>query len=347
MLGEQVFAPILSPMARGTGNTTDTMIRMLNLLALLSQTNVPLTIDQIAQAFKEGEPRFQYPDLDASAANEKKRTEARRTAFNRDKKALLDLGVPIVTHTLSGELAGVGAYIIDKEKFATIDFGLTREELDALQFAAAAVQIEQPWVRTAVQWLGGVFESAGAGAVAQIDASSPNLVALFSAVTARAEAHFRYHGRDRVVHPYGVIGRNGFWYLVGRDTGYADQHRTFRVDRIEGDVSTANPGTFEVPEGFVLETSIPTDPKSFGGGDAQVALVRVDANLASGVVREVGDAAVVRRNDDGSVEVNVPCGNFDAFAAWLFGMVDRAVVLSPADVRTRVVEELTRLAGAR
>lgn len=333
-------------MARGTGNTTDTMIRMLNLLALLSQTNVPLTIDQIAQAFNEGEARFRYPDLDQKATNDKKKSEARRTAFNRDKKALVDLGVPIVTTTLSGEKAGVGAYIIDKDKYSMIDFGLTREELDALQFAAATVQIEQPWGRAAIQWLGGVVDSAGTGAVAQMDASSPNLVALFSAVNARAEAKFAYHGRQRVVHPYGVVCRNGFWYVVGKDTGYGEQ-RTFRVDRIEGTVTTGTSAAFEVPGGFVLQTSIPTDPKSFGGGDARKAVVRVDANLASGVQRELGDEAVVGRNQDGSVDFSVPCGNFDAFAAWLFGMVDRAVVISPADVRQSVIDELIRLGGAR
>ena len=346
MLGEQVFAPILSRMARGAGNTTDTMIRMLNLLALLSQTNVPLTIDQIAQAFKEGEERFRYPDLDQNATNEKKKSEARRTAFNRDKKALVDLGVPIVTTTLSGEKAGVGAYIIDKDKYSTIDFGLTRDELDALQFAAATVQIEQPWGRAAVQWLGGVVEGPASGAVAQIDASSPVLVALFSAVTARAVVKFRYHGRDRAVHPYGVICRNGFWYVVGKDTGY-DEQRTFRVDRIEGSVSSGEAGAFTVPEGFVLETSIPTDPKSFGGGDAQKAVVRVDANLVGGVERELGAESVLARNTDGSVDFSVPCGNFDAFAAWLFGMVDRAVVVSPADVRGKVIDELVRLGGSK
>ena len=48
-------------MARGAGNTYENTVRMLNLMALLSHTNVPLTIDQIADQLSEVEPRFRYP----------------------------------------------------------------------------------------------------------------------------------------------------------------------------------------------------------------------------------------------------------------------------------------------
>jgi len=336
VLGEQVFAPILSPMARGTSSNEAT-IRMLNLLALLTETKVPLTIEQIANEMSFLEPQYRYPV----------KASARRTTFNRDKGALVRMGIPVITSTLSGQDAGVGAYIIDKEAYALIDFGLTREELEALQIAAAAVQIEKPWGRQAVQWLGGAVEEPPTSAVAHLSTSSPVLVAVWTAVANRAEVTFSYHGRARTLRPYGVINRNGFWYLVGFDTGY-DAQRTYRIDRIEGDVTSGPAGAFVRPTGFDIESSVPTDPKTFGNGASEHATVRIDANLASGVIAELGRDAVVNENPDtGQIDVKVACGNFDAFRVWLFAMVDRAEVVEPESVRRRIIDELVSLGGAK
>lgn len=336
VLGEQVFAPILTAMARGTSSNEAT-IRMLNLLALLTEAKAPLTIEQIANEMSSLEPQYRYPT----------NPSARRTTFNRDKAALVKMGIPIITSTLSGQDAGVGAYIVDKQAYALIDFGLTPEELDALQAAAAVVQIEKPWGRSAVQWLGGAVEEPPTSAVAHLSTSSPVLVAVWSAVTNRAEITFDYHGRSRTLRPYGVINRNGFWYLVGFDTGYEEQ-RTYRVDRIEGAVVAGDAGTFVRPDGFDIESSVPTDPKSFGNGASEHAVVRVDANLAAGVIAELGQDAVVGENKDtGQVDVRVACGNFDAFRVWLFAMVDRAEVISPEPVRSRIVNELLSMGGAK
>jgi hypothetical protein len=41
----------------------------------------------------------------------------------------------------------------------------------------------------------------------------------------------------------------------------------------------------------------------------------------------------------------VPCGNYPAFRSWLFAMVDRAEVLAPADVRSRIIDDLGVMAG--
>jgi predicted DNA-binding transcriptional regulator YafY len=145
------------------------------------------------------------------------------------------------------------------------------------------------------------------------------------------------------VEPYGLVARNGFWYVVGRDadTGAV---KTFRVDRIDGEVVPGEAGAFERPTRFSLENSFERDSKLFEGGDDKVAVVRVDGRLAPGVVRELGDDAVRAHLPDGSVEVLVPCGNHVAFRNWLFAMVDRAVVVSPKDVRDAVTAELATLA---
>jgi predicted DNA-binding transcriptional regulator YafY len=63
------------------------------------------------------------------------------------------------------------------------------------------------------------------------------------------------------------------------------------------------------------------------------------------VIRELGDDAVVARRSDGSVDVEVSCGNRMAFRSWLYAMVDRAEVLSPESVRAEVIADLERMAG--
>lgn len=325
-------------MARGA-NSSDSTVRLLNLVALLTQATKPMSIEEIANEMRNLGPEFRY-------STEPDDTEGRRTMFNRDKKSLQKLGIDIVTTTLSGQQAGVGAYSINKDSYSLIDFGLTREEMEALQLAASVVQIEKPWGRQAVQWLGGAVEDPPTGAVAHITAESPVLTALFAAVRTHSTVTFTYHGRDRTVHPYGLVSRKGFWYLVGHDTGHGTQ-RTFRVDRIEGNVAAGEPGSFDRPDGFDIESAFVSDPKKFPGGEDIHATVRVDRNLVPGVVRELGEESIVARNDDGSVDFSVPCGNQVAFRSWLFSMVDRAVVLGPEDVRRGIIEELNEAAGAK
>lgn len=321
-------------MARGAGNTSDNTVRLLNLVALLTATPVPLSIDQIADKLNELEPQFRYPARD----------HGRREAFNRDKRALLDIGVPVRTTWLSGNEAGVGAYLIDKDEFRTVDHKLTPDEFDALQTAAAVVRIEQPWLVSAVRWLGGTTKVQPEGALARLGSASPALVNLWSAVRSLSTVSFGYHGRARTVDPYGIAIRSGSWYVVGLDHGHGAQ-RTFRVDRIEGNVTIGEPGSFEPPNNFSIDEALATDPKLFGGGADMRATVRIDANLASSVVAELGPDSVVKWDEaTGAVEVSVPCGNHAAFRAWLFAMVDRAEVLGPAGVRDRIIDDLRDMA---
>jgi predicted DNA-binding transcriptional regulator YafY len=148
------------------------------------------------------------------------------------------------------------------------------------------------------------------------------------------------------VHPYGLISRNGFWYLVAFDTDRQAQV-TYRVDRFEDAATIGAPESFVRPADFNLATAFERDPKAFAGAETEVALVRLDSRIAPGVVRELGDGAVVARRTDGSVDVEVSCGNRMAFRSWLYAMVDRAEVISPESVRNEIIADLVRLAGGK
>jgi predicted DNA-binding transcriptional regulator YafY len=313
----------------GNKTTVNSTERMLNLVALLSESTLPLTLEAISNSM-----RGQYPEKD----------EARRTAFERDKKSLRKLGIPITTQTLAGNDAGKTAYSIDRAGYALIDFALTPEELSALQQAAALVQIGTTWGKQAVQWLGGEIVDTELSGAVKVDAQSHVLPALWSAVASFTTVKFSYHGRQREVHPYGLVARNGFWYLIAFDTERAMQV-TYRVDRIEGDLTMGDSQSFERPEGFDLATAYKRDPKNFAGAGSEVAIVRLDHRVAPAVVRELGEDAVVARRTDGSIDVEVASGNRPAFKSWLFAMVDRAEVISPESVHQEIIADLQRMAG--
>lgn len=312
---------------KSSGTATE---RILNLVALLSESNAPLTLEDIAHKM-----RGQYPE----------KSEARRTSFERDKKSLRKLGIPITTRTLAGADAGKTAYSIDRSGYSLIDFGLTQDEMAALQQAAAMVQIGTTWGKQAVQWLGGEITGAEAPTAVNVAVGSQQLPVVWEAVSLLKPLTFNYRGKSRLVYPYGLLARNGFWYLIGHDTT-RDAQVTFRVDRIEGDVVAGEANSFVRPEDFDLATAYMRDAKEFSDGGSEMAIVRVDHRVAPTVLRDVGEEALVARRSDGSIDVEVACGNIAAFESWLFALVDRAVVISPAEVRTRVMQRLTEMAGS-
>lgn len=307
--------------------------RMTNLLALLLETKTPLTLQQIV-----GELVGQYPVNVA----------AMRGAFERDKSVLREIGVPIEQQVLAGNQAGQTAYRIDRRRYELADLELDDDERRALQLAVAAVRSGESWGREGLLKLGAGGERPSRSVAATVPTFEA-LPPLREAVATKATVCFAYREQQRELDPYGLLLRDGYWYVIGHDHHYG-QVRTYRVDRIEGIVTVGAEGAFARPADFDIRTVFPSDPKLLGDAEREVtrAVVRIDAARAALVAGEVGDAAVLRRRDDGSIEVEVPCVNRDAFRSWLLGLTDHAVVISPDDLRAEVVAWLTAFtAGVR
>ena len=305
----------------------DALERITNLVALLMETRAPLTQQQIVDEL-EG----QYPTGDA----------AQRGAFERDKALLREIGVPLESEVLGGNDAGRTAYRIDRDRYELADLQLAPDEQAALQLAVAAARLAD--AQFGLLKLGGDRSSAPV-VVANIP-ELPALPALREASAARAEVSFGYHGSPRRLHPYALLLRERFWYVIGHDVARGEV-RTYRVDRVEGELAVGEAGAFERPADFDPRATFPTDPKLLGDEPAARAEVLVDEPRAAAIERELGAAAVVRRLPDGAVVVEVPCTNLDAFRSWLFGLGEYAEVLGPAGVRSAVVEWLQAMAGAR
>ena len=305
--------------------------RMLNLLALLVDRNRPLTLRQVRQELGK-----QYPNSD----------EAARAAFERDKAALREMGIPIETKTLGGDSAGEVTYWVNRSNYELSDLKLSDDERIALQLAVATVRLGAQHGEEALWKLGGEKVLRPTAVSVNIGFVDQNMSAITDAVMQRRTLNFDYKSEKRQVDPYGMLSRSGFWYLIGFDHLRKDQ-RVFRVDRIEGKVSAGQIRAFKTPAGFDVAAAVPTEKQMMAAGDGEIttATVLVDASLVAGVRNEFGDAAIIKERADGSAEFAIPCANMSAFRLWLFAMVESAEVLEPASVRTQVIQWLKQLAG--
>ena len=305
--------------------------RLTNLLALLMETKQPLTLQRIV-----GELAGQYPSGEA----------AQRGAFERDKTVLRNVGVPIEQTVLGGDRAGQTGYWIDRRRYELADLELADDERQALQLAVAAVRSDEAWGQEGLWKLGGGSERPSRAVAATVP-TFESLPALREAVAARCPVSFDYRGKPRTLDPYGLLLRDGYWYVIGVDHAHQDV-RTFRVDRIDGGVRVGAAASFERPPDFDLRAVFPTDPKLLGEPENQIrtAVVRIGASHAAIVASEVGDDAIVAHHVDGSIDVEVPCVNRDAFRSWVLGMADHAVVIGPAEVRADLVGWLGAIAEA-
>ncbi len=310
----------------------DRVERLTNLLALLLETTRPLSMVEIA-----GELDGQYPDDERNL----------RAAFERDKAALRDLGVPIETESDLGQ-GTPGRYRIDRRAYELSDLDLHADERRALQIAVATVRTDTSAGRDAIWKLGGTAISEG-GAVSAVLPDRPELPVIRAAVASRSTITFSYRGELRRVDPWGLLLRGGFWYVVGHDHDRNDK-RTFRIDRFDGspdDIEIGPNGSFERPDSFDPRNAFPADPKQIGHavGDGLMATVRIDADRAAAIEREVGSDRVIERHVDGSINVEVAASNIDAFRSWVIGLLDHAVVIDPPEVRDAIIDWLTAVAG--
>ena len=174
------------------------------------------------------------------------------------------------------------------------------------------------------------------------------LIELFEAVRTHATAAFAYRAEERRVAPVGLWFRFGHWYLVAWDLDRTAV-RTFRVDRIEGEVTRGEAGDAVVPDDVDVDVkaALPDEPWEAEGEDRVEMRIRVDALEARRVADEVGEDKVVRRHDDGSVDLVLGVSSFASIRSWVLGLLDHVTVVEPAAFREELVAWLDAVSGAR
>ncbi len=302
----------------------DRLERLTNLVLVLLDAKRPLTLREITDQV-EGYPKGR---------------EATRQAFERDKKALRDQGIP-VTNVAIGGVEQVG-YVLRPEDYYLPDLDLDPAEAKALAFAVAAVQLGGNAGRNALSTLGHFVGSPPLAPVAVLPAL-PALATIHEGLRRSAVIQFRYRGKEREVEPYALAFRQAAWYLVGRDRG-AGAKRTFRVDRLQSPPAIGEEGAFETPVALDLAEEIRLLPFTKASEDVPVAEVEIDARLARETAALVPAGAVSQWKWDGSVVLRLPVGDTEAFVSFVAGLGDTAVVRGPAPLREAILERLRTMA---
>ncbi len=304
----------------------DRLERLTNLVATLLDTRRPLTLEEIVELVPG------YPDDKV----------AYRRQFERDKETLRGIGIPVRLESVDDLGPEQGYRILPDEYYLPV-LDLTPDEQAALHVAVTAVRLEGGPAPAEALWKLGGREGEAANALAALPTVTA-LPALFDAYRSRTPVTFKYRGELRHVDPWGILFRRGHWYVLGHDHDRGDR-RSFRVDRIEGDVEIAPAQTFEPPANLKPGALLRDEPWRYGDEEIVSARVAVDAMQAAAVVEQVGEDAVVERRDDGSVVVQLSVTNTEAFRSFVLGLLDAAEVVAPPELRDEMrawLEELAR-----
>lgn len=317
----------------------DKLERILTLTATLLEATRPLSAEELREKIPG------YPENKASF----------RRQFERDKDDLREMGIPLTMAEVPGTDPPKQGYRIRREDYYLRDPGFTADELAAVHLATSLVRLDTARGVEGLLKLEGVADEpavgvagGGSGGDALADLpGDPNLARAFSAVVERRPLTFTYRGRERVVDPHRIEYQRGRWYLQGHEHGAdapdgGESTKNFRIDRIEGEATTGPAGSFVPPP--VADAGRPAQPWEYGEGDPVLAHLLVDGGQAAWAVQHLGDDAVVDRRPDGSVVVEVPVTNPDAFRSFVLTFLDHAEVLAPPSLRDDVVAWLQELA---
>lgn len=301
--------------------------RLLNLLAALLESRSGLTTEEI---------------LSERSLGYEGATESARKAFERDKKSLRAMGVPLDQVGSNDEYR----YRVDPDAYYLPDLGLTNDEAAALHLAVTAISLgndDGEAGHGALMKLGG-REGERAQTIAELPIA-PALAPVFEATRRRAPVRFDYKGERRHVEPWGLSSKRGRWYVVGFDRE-REQMRVFRADRIDGAVEIGDDDSFEVPDDFRPEAELAEEPWQLSGGDPVPVRVRIDPGRAADLAARAHRAADVEWERDGGAIVTLVVTNGDGLRSLVFEYLEHAEVLDPPDVRADVVAWLESIVDA-
>lgn len=312
--------------------------RLINLIAGLLEAPRPLTAEDIRT-------RIAGYDQDSH--------EAFRRAFERDKEALRDMGVPLELRATDPLAEQDDGYIIPKERYYLPELDLEPDEIAALRIATetvlgatelgAAAGLRKLSMAEEVPSRPGPRVVAGA----DVGLADPQLAEVHSAMLERHPIEFAYEdGRgnhsSRRVEPWGLVHRAGHWYLVGLDRRERDQ-RTFRVGRIVPPVRRLQ-GTYEVPEGFDAAARVGAEAWEFGPDQGLRVRVRFDASTRWWAEQNLAhldmDEAL-----EGALDVSMAAANADAVLGWVIGWHGTVTIVEPDSLVDRLVSHLEPWTG--
>jgi proteasome accessory factor B len=331
--------------------------RLMNLVAFLLASPEPVPFGRIRKTV------IGYNDVAREDAVEKR--------FDRDKKELREIGIPV--EYVASDEQGRDGYFIPRDQYFHHELDLSEAEAQLLALLGNAARaggdaissnlrsallkmsIDSPLeeeVQEALAQRQVVAFSRGRRDRSTLD----NLDRLAHAIALRKEVSFRYRGAGdraatpRKLHPYGLGYREGEWYVVGIDP-VKRGIRQFKVGRFQGAAhySRRKQRDFEIPDSFRIEEYLEASPWQFAEGKEEWARVLFRPDVAWMVEENLRPGQKFERRADGSgvlsIRVRRSPKTHQRLLTFLAAYSGSCAVLSPPWLRKQAIDDLRALAA--
>lgn len=338
--------------------------RILNLISVLLRSDKPVPVAEILGK--------------VTGYDDEATRESLMRRFERDKKVLRDIGIPI-EHANPGAFGQEGYSIKRTEYFLEEELELPPESGQLLRTLFALAHSDggelSADLRSALVKLGFLVETNGAHAATEtLDATGhasgglvgSNLPRLYEATLARKRVKFRYHSLYRndeyevEVDPYGLgfagqAWHRGAWYLVGH-SHKRDALRVFKVRRIRSEVKlVGKENAYERPADFQVRQHIGKArwewrelASSLSGGAAEPgepsrAIVGFEPAIVSEVQARAGSAQPIDASEVKGARPNLSYLSFSVLqpqplVRFLLRFVPRVHVVEPSSLAKQLRE---------
>ena len=268
--------------------------------------------------------------------------ETKERMFERDKDDLRTLGIQIDVGSFDPLFADEAGYRIHSESYQ-LDLGeISSQEISLLSLAAqawegAALADEAQSAILKLNSIGISADQVNLPAISpKLSNSSEDLKVVTAAISQSDFLIFSYLGsnlevQQRTVIPFALSTKAGYWYISAVDQDI-QEIRTFRVDRIQGAISSAtNKDDFELPLDNVKDLEDPT-PEGFA---------LIDVRKGKGNLLRSAAITVVDRGEWD--QIKVPIFGLDALTADILWHGEDVFVHEPPVLREAVIRSLEAL----
>lgn len=262
--------------------------------------------------------------------------EAMERMFERDKDDLRGLGISIELGSFdplfedeAGYRISPSSYELDLRTLDGRDIALL--SLAASSWSGAALEEVSTSALVKLESIGIDADLESISLSPRIGATNSRFTAVTDAIIRRAVITFDYISADlsvstRELHPYALRGRAGSWFLIAFDVSKGEQ-RTFRLDRIAGDVTVGKKS-----EAFATPISLQEDSSE----EQSIATLLLRKNR--GTQFRAKAQSIVSGEEWDTVQVPIFSNS------WILSLIlwhrDDVVVLEPSSLRQATIRAL-------
>lgn len=325
------------------------IVRQLNLLIYILKSRTPVSYSQIKETF----------DVYAN----KKKSETSRKLFERDKKDLRQMGIPLIYDK------DEDTYSIDKSRFYIKKMTFNEEEKYLLSIMINLLMetknfpVFQNELVSSLQKLAasGYYKNEHPGGLPSYMISSQVkkhdswhdsvLSAVSSAIFDRNRLFFEYpsfsdeNTSSRHVDPLGMIFREGIPYLIA----YCHLRKAvrifniFRMKNLKTLKISSEEIPFSVPKDFKIEKYSDREIWEFENEPPYTAVIRFSAEIAWMIENQFSNKTSLEKQDSGDLLFKPVVSNTEGITSFILSFGEKAIAEEPLKLRQYIKDEICNI----